>query len=126
MFDDEVEAIIIAQGKQYDKHYDVLGSREHHNVRYHIDSGLNMLVQPFSQATQGPARNATERWYYHFDDILKANSNWDIYALLDDRGERAAIWENPHSTSPIEGMVKLVKWSQRERFVQAIERTSVT
>lgn len=121
-FEEEVEAVIIAQGRRYDLQYEVPGTREPHTVRFHIDSGLNMLVQPFSQASEAPARSLAERWNYRFNDILGANPSWTIFALLDDRGERETIWGNPYVTRPLEGVVTIVRWSQRGEFITAMEQ----
>ncbi|MDA0769788.1 MAG: DUF1828 domain-containing protein [Chloroflexi bacterium] len=119
-FDDEVEATIIGQGKIYDSQFQVNGAKEPHVVKYHINSGLNMLIQPFSQVSEGPARNTAERWYYRFDDILHANPTWSIYALLDDRGNRRQVWADPRVTLPLQGLVNIIKWSDKEDFINVL------
>ena len=81
-----------------------------------------MLIQPFTQASEAPARSLAERWNYRFNDILSANPHWTIYALLDDRRERQSIWANPHVIRPLEGLVQLVKWSNNQEFLEALSR----
>lgn len=124
-FDDEVEATIIGQGKNYDSQFKVNGAKEPHVVKYHINSGLNMLVQPFSQVSEGPARNTAERWYYRFADILHADPNWSIYALLDDRGNRKQVWSDPHVILPLRDLVNIIKWSDRDEFISALSKVDL-
>ena len=125
-FEEEIEATIIAHGKRYDPQYEVPGEREPHTVRFHIDSGLNMLIQPFTQASEAPARSLAERWNYRFTDILSVNPHWTIYALLDDRRDRQSIWANPRVIRPLEGLVRLVKWSDNQEFLEALDRPSTS
>ncbi len=120
-FDEEVEATIISQGKRYDPEFVVNGKKEHHTVRFHIDSGLNLLVQPFSQASEIQARRVAERWYYYFDDILKADPAWVCVAVLDDRGNRESIWSNPYTVRPLDGIAHLVKWSEKDKLVATLD-----
>ncbi|MDP2726835.1 MAG: DUF1828 domain-containing protein [Dehalococcoidia bacterium] len=124
-FEEEVEAVVIAQGKLYDPDYQVPGSREPHVVKFHVDSGLNLLIQPLSQATEIQARRVTERWNYYFNDIKAANSDWSCVAVLDDRGDRQSIWANPHTTIPLQGVATMVRWSEKDRFVGILEGPSV-
>ena len=118
-FDEVVEAEIIAQGRAYDPVFPVQGNRDRHIVRFHIDSGSQLLAQPFSQASEQAARAITERWFYRFTDILQRDDRWNCYALLDDRGARQAVWTD-HVRRPLRDLVKLVSWSQKDEFLEAI------
>ena len=124
-FDEVVEAEIISQGRAYDSSLPIQGKRDQHIVRFHINSGRQLLVQPFSQATAQAARAVIERWFYRFTDILQVDASWNCYALLDDRGDRQAIWTD-HVRRPHADLVNLVAWSQKDEFLEVIaQRASV-
>ncbi len=112
-FDDEVESFIIHKGVQYDVGFQVAGSRETHIVKFHVNSGKNLLIQPVSAAGEGPARNWAERLYYRFADILGQNSRWRPIVVLDDRGTRSEVWSS-HARTPI--LEYSVMWSERTRL----------
>lgn len=120
-FDEEVEAAIIVQGRPYDNDYTVLGEKDRHTVRFHINGGLPVLAQPFSQTNEQAARALFERWFYRFHDILQRQSTWLCYALLDDRGERKLVW-TPHVQVPLRDVKNLhiVPWSEKQQFLEVL------
>ena len=122
-FDEEVEAQVIARGSQYDLDYQVSGRREAHVVRFHIDSGLHILAQPFSRTREGAARQFAERWSYLFTDIKEDDPKWRCFALLDDRGGRREVW-TPHALTPLRDVATLVEWSKKELFTEILTAPS--
>ncbi len=122
-FDEAIEATIIGEGKTYDPDYDVPGATKIHRVKFHINSGKNLLIQPLSQSNELQATHTAERWYYHFDDIRKANPRWSNLALLDDRGERGSVW-TPEARAPLQAVSIVIPWSERERFVEVLQTTN--
>lgn len=122
-FDEEVEAIIIGQGKNYDADYPVKGDKETHVVKFHLNSGANLVVQPLSQSNVTRAKRLTERWNYYFRDILDSNPTLTCLAILDDRGEREGVWL-PTVTVPLAGLARMIRWSQKTEFVDILERTN--
>ena len=120
-FSEEVEAAIIARGSNYDSPYQVAGKQESHTVRFHVDGDRRILAQPLSQATEPAARAVAERSYYLFDDILNQTSDWKCFALLDDRGNRKAIWTD-HALVPLRAVSTVVPWSEgKEDFLRVLE-----
>ena len=113
VFDVEVESFIIHSGATYDVGFEVQGSKEIHTVKFHVNSGKNLLIHPISAATAGPARSWAERWSYRFSDILGENSNWLPVVILDDRGQRSDAW-NSHALTPIKEFAVL--WSNRSEL----------
>ena len=113
VFDVEVESFIIHTGVTYDVGYEVQGSKEKHTVKFHVNSGKNLLIHPISSATAGPARSWAERWSYRFSDMLGQNSNWRPVLILDDRGARSDAW-NSHALTPIKEYA--VMWSDRNEL----------
>lgn len=119
-FAEEVEAAIIAQGSNYDSPYQVSGKQESHTVRFHLNSDRHILAQPLSQASEPAARAVAERSYYLFDDILNQASNWKCFALVDDRGNRKAIWTE-HALTPLRPVCTVVQWSEeKEDFLRVL------
>lgn len=118
-FEEEVEGTIISQGRRYDPDFQVHGIKETHTVKFHVDSNLNLLIQPMSQATEIQARRLAERWNYYFNDILALNPSSQPLAVLDDRGERESIWDT-HAITPLEGVATLIRWSERGKLIDLL------
>ena len=112
-FNDEVESLIISSGVTYDVDYSVAGQRQRHTVKFHVDSGRNLLVHPVSAAKQSAAYSWAERLAYRFGDIKSGSSHWRFAAVLDDRGHRAEAWLAP-TLVPIREYAIL--WSDRDRL----------
>ena len=110
-FNDEVESLIIDSGVTYDVGYRVQGQRESHTIKFHVNSGKNLLVHPLSASKEPGARSWAERLSYRFSDIQKESSQWRPIAVLDDREERAEAW-TAHALTPVKEYA--VKWSERE------------
>ncbi|GEM_PF-1105533 len=110
-FDDEVESFIILEGVTYDADYAVGGKKGLHTVRFHVNTGRDLLIQPLSAAAEPVAFSWAERWAYRFNDIREANSKWQCVAVLDDRGERAAVWTT-RALKPLEDFS--VHWRSKE------------
>ena len=117
-FDDEVESVIIRSGVAYDVGYIVPGKREQHTVRFHVNSGRNLLLHPLSPASASAARSWAERLAYRFTDILNGDDRWYPYAILDDRGAREGVWSS-HALVPLAEYA--IMWSQRDSLVSALE-----
>lgn len=117
-FDDQVESLIIRKGIPYDVGFQVRGSRERHTVKFHVNSGKNLLIQPLSAANEGPARNWAERLSYRFSDILGSDSKWSPIVVLDDRGTRSEVW-TIHARTPIREYA--VAWSERGELESILE-----
>ena len=120
VFDVEVESFIIHSGVTYDVGFEVQGSKEKHAVKFHVNSGKNLLIHPISATTVGPARSWAERWSYRFTDILGENSNWRPVLVLDDRGARSDAW-NSHALTPVQEYA--VMWSNRNQLESMLTLT---
>ncbi len=118
-FDEEVEAVIITNGVSYDSRHRIQGVRESHTIRFHVDSGRHLLIQPLTQNSEGTAYATAERWFYRFTDIVEASTIWRPLVMLDDRARREAVW-TPAARKPLEGLVTLVAWSERDRLNEAL------
>ena len=112
-FDDEVESMIIHSGVVYDVGFKVRGVRERHTVKFHVNSGKNLLIHPVSAAQQAIARSWAERLAYRFSDILMESPQWKPVAVLDDRNTRAAIWDS-NAITPVQEYV--IYWSDRSEL----------
>ena len=115
-FDNEVAAFVIRSGVTYDADYQVKGTREKHNFRFHINSDRNLLIQPLTASTESAALKLAERWAYHFQDTVQAEENWYPVAVLDDHNG-AEIW-TPHALGPIQEYAIL--WSQKDQLAQLL------
>lgn len=123
VFDVEVESLIINSGVTYDVEFEVPGTKERHTVKFHVNSGKNLLIHPISAATAGPARSWAERWSYRFNDILENNSNWRPVVVLDDRGARSDAWSS-HALTPIREYA--VMWSNRNELESILKLDDTT
>lgn len=122
-FDIEVEALLINSGHSYDTEFRVSGRLGSHSVRFHINGGHNYLIQPIAAATESTAFAWSERWAYRFSDIRQRDDQWNCFAILDDRGSRAGVWTE-RVLAPINEYK--VFWSDRDRFAEAIVRTTTS
>lgn len=111
IFDTEVESFVIQSGAVYDVDFRVAGQLEPHTYKFHINSGRNMLLQPITAATEATAHSWAERWAYRFGDTVANTAGWQPVAVLDDRGNRQAIW-TPHARAPLGNQAIL--WADRE------------
>ena len=118
-FDDEVESLIIHSGVAYDVGFEVQGNRERHTIKFHVDSGRNLLIHPLSAAQQATARSWAERLSYRFSDILKGSSQWRPVAILDDRNTRSEVWDS-HAITPVKEYA--IYWSNRFQLESKLER----
>lgn len=118
LFNDEVESLIILSGVTYDVGFQVQGQRERHTMKFHVDSGRNLLVHPLSATAVSAARSSAERLAYRFDDIRSASPQWRLVALLDDRNNRADVWTQ-HTLAPL--AESAIKWSQQESFLSLLK-----
>ena len=109
-FDDEVESFIIYSGVTYDSDYVVRGRRERHTIKFHVDSGRNLLIQPLHAAQESAARSWAERLAYRFGDILSQGLSWRPVVVLDDRNERSEVWSE-RAMTPIRDYA--IGWSDR-------------
>ena len=112
-FDDEVESLIIHSGVTYDIGFRVQGQRQQHTMKFHVDSGRNLLVHPVSAAGEASAQSWAERLAYRFADINERSEHWRLAAVLDDRGQRARVWTTS-TLAPIEEYA--IPWSEKGRL----------
>ena len=112
-FDNELESFIIHSGATYDVGFTVEGQRESHTIKFHVNSGRNLLIQPVSASAETAARNWAERLAYRFADICRRDGKWHPVAVLDDRSRRAQAW-TAHALTPVEEYA--VKWSQQNEL----------
>ena len=116
-FDDEVESLIIHSGAAYDIGYPVQGQRQRHTVKFHVDSGRDLLIHPVSAAQQSVAFSWAERLAYRFADIRAHSNRWRTAAILDDRGRRAEVWTT-RTLTPIQEYA--IHWSESSRVEELI------
>jgi hypothetical protein len=112
-FDDEVESLILHSGVTYDVGFVVTGNREQHTIKFHVNSGRNLLIQPLSAPNEAIARGQAERWAYRFSDLLGRDSDWHPVVVLDDRSSRSGAWSGPALT-PVREYT--IAWSNREEL----------
>ena len=116
-FDDEVESLIIHSGAAYDIGYPVQGQRQRHTVKFHVDSGRDLLIHPVSAAQQSVAFSWAERLAYRFADIRAHSNRWRTAAILDDRGRRAEVWTT-RTLTPIQEYA--IHWAESSRIEELI------
>jgi hypothetical protein len=119
-FDDEVEKLIITQGVNYDSDYEVQGRVEKYRIRFHIDRGRRMLVQPLSAASEAGAYQWAERWAWRFSEIKRQDSSWRLVTPLDDRGERSQYWTS-RALNPLTDSAEVILWSENSRFANLLK-----
>ena len=117
-FDNEVEAFIIQSGVVYDVDFSVMGRRESHRFKFHVNSGRNLLVQPITAATESAAHTWAERWAYRFSDTTAEASHMRPIAVLDDRGNRKNAW-SAQAQAPIKELSIL--WTDKERLLEMLQ-----
>ena len=116
-FDDELESFIIQSGATYDVGFTVGGQRESHTIKFHVNSGKNLLIQPVSASAEAAARTWAERLAYRFADIRNMDQMWHPVAVLDDRSSRAEVWTK-HALTPVEEYA--IKWSQQDELTSLL------
>ena len=112
-FADQVESLILHSGVTYDVEFVVTGNREQHTIKFHVNSGRNLLIQPLSAPNEAIARGWAERWAYRFSDLLGQDSDWRPVVVLDDRSARSAAWSGPALT-PVREYT--ITWSNRDHL----------
>ena len=117
-FDDEVESFIIQSGATYDVGYKVDGEREGHTIKFHVNSGRNLLIQPLSASAEAAARSWAERLAYRFADIRNMNQGWHPVAVLDDRSSRAEVWTT-YTRTPITEYA--IMWSEQDELKSLLQ-----
>lgn len=118
-FEDAVEAYLVGQRAVYDPDYIVQGEAQSHRVRFHVDSSRRMLIQPLSPASELAAFSWSERWAYRFDDIRRRDEAWRCFAVLDDRGNRSAVWSD-RALTPLRTKSNVVYWSDSAPLANAL------
>lgn len=118
-FDDEVEKVIISKGAVYDSDYEVQGRREKYRVRFHINAGRHLLVQPLSAASESGAYQWAERWAWRFTEISRQDPSWRFITPLDDRGERRQFWTSRVLT-PLTDSAEVILWSDNSRLADLL------
>ncbi|MGH9858083.1 MAG: DUF1828 domain-containing protein, partial [Acidobacteriota bacterium] len=114
-FDDEVESFVIVSGVIYDTDFPVLGVDNPYKIRFHVNSGRNLLIQPLSPASESNAFSWAERWAYRFTDIRGQDDKWRCVAVLDDRGQRSTVWSE-RVMRPLREYS--IVWTERNRLLE--------
>ena len=122
-FNSEVESLIIYSGVAYDVDYTVRGWRESHTIKFHVNSGRSLLIQPIAYANESSARSWSEHLAYRFGDIIRADPTWRPVVLLDDRGDRDFVWAERVFT-PIRDYA--IPWSRRHYLEQMLIADAAT
>lgn len=117
LFDDDVESLLIHSSVPYDRNFAARGERQTHTIRFHLDSGRNLLVQPIAAAQKSTAHSWAERWAYRFADLRASDDRWRFAAVLDDRGARTQIW-TADTVTPIQEHA--IRWSERDKLEELI------
>ncbi len=123
-FDDVVESFLVGNRAVYDHDFQVQGETSTHKVRFHVDSGRRMLVQPLTATTEQIAFSWGERWAYRFDDIRRRDDSWRPFAVLDDRGDRASVWTN-RTLRPLRRDATIVRWVDPAILAEALSGDNV-
>ena len=123
-FADEVEAYLVGRRAVYDNEFRVRGAVQDHVIRFHADSGKRVLIQPLSPAHEPSAFSWAERWGWRFGDIMRGDSGWRPFAVLDDRGERASIWSE-RTLVPLRQDATVVFWSDTAPLSEVLTADSV-
>ncbi len=123
-FEDAVEAYLVGQRAIYDPEYTVAGEVDTHRVRFHVDSGRQILIQPLSPANEPSAYSWAERWAFRFNDIKQRNREWRCFAVLDDRGDRRAVWSD-RALRPLRKDASPVYWSDTSLLAAALVSESL-
>ena len=116
-FADEVESLIIVSGSTYDIGFPVQGARNNYNVKFHVNSGRNMLIQPIAASTEATAMSWAERWAFRVSDIREYDTRWQFIAMLDDRSQRREIWHS-RTIAPLREYA--ITWTEREKLLQLL------
>lgn len=118
-FTDVVETFLVANRAVYDPQYEVQGVVARYTIRFHVDSGRRMLIQPLSATNEGVAYSWAERWAFRFSDIRDRDPDWNVVAVLDDRGERANVW-SPRVLPPLRSQAKVILWKESEALAEVL------
>lgn len=118
-FDDEVEAHILVAEVTYDVDFPVKGARLTHRVRFHVDHGRRLLLQPLSPTSESMAFAWAERWAFRFNDIRSYDKSWRCMAVLDDRGDRSRVW-SARVLAPLMGSTLM--WERKKELTELLQR----
>jgi hypothetical protein len=120
-FEDELERLLISQGIVYDSNYEVQGRRDKYTIRFHVDSGRKLLIQPLSVASEAGAFQGAERWSWRFSEINRQDASWKILSPLDDRGDRSQYW-SPRALNALQNNAEVILWSENQRMVDLLHQ----
>jgi hypothetical protein len=118
-FEDVVETYLVGQRAVYDSDFQVQGETSPHRIRFHVNSGRKLLIQPLSATNETIAFSWAERWAYRFDDIRRRDPAWKPFAVLDDRGDRAGVWTS-RVVLPLRRDASIVMWADPSPLAEAL------
>jgi hypothetical protein len=118
-FEDVVESYLVGNRAVYDKDFQVAGETLTHKVKFHVDSGRRILLQPLSATNEQVAFSWAERWAYRFDDIRRRDPAWNPYAVLDDRDKKSEVWTS-RTIRVLERDATVVHWVDPQLLTRAL------
>lgn len=103
-FQDIVEEHLIVNRIRYQTGHLVIGKTRQHSLKFFVNSGRNIGIEPLTARTLQSARNKAERMAFKYMDIRRGNptTHYRLLAVLDTRGRRAEVWQDPDAFRPIE------------------------
>lgn len=123
-FNDEVEKTLITNEVKYDPNFVISGSASTHRVKFRLNSGKNILMEPLSASTQQSARNKAKGLAYKWIDIRQIAPSYSFITIIDDRkGKWDKYWTDDEAKSPVTKYSdKVIQWeSEQDKFIELIK-----
>jgi len=122
-FEDEVEKVLIVNEVKYDYNYLIKGHANTHKIRFHVNSGRNILIEPLTAMNYSSARGKAIRVAYKWMDIKEINQSLKFITVIDDREKR---WENVWSDEEAWRTIsthssEVIRWeAEQEKLIQML------
>ncbi len=122
-FDDEVEKLFISNEVKYDYNYQIHGKANSHKIKFHVNSGKNLLVEPVSAATVQGARNKAKLVAFKWIDIRAVSPAMRFISVIDDREDKwNTLWSDDEAKNSIFTYSdEVIKWtSEQDKLVKIL------
>jgi hypothetical protein len=100
-FDDEVEKFFLSNEVRYDFRFPVNGKSANHNIKFHINSHKNLLIEPVTASSIGRAKNKARVIAFTWLDIAQIHDVFRFVTVVDDRNDKwEKFWTDPEASGP--------------------------
>jgi len=121
-FREKVEEYLLEQEQNYEVGRTIQGKTSAHSLAFYLNQGRNWLIEPLSATTVNSARNSFKgSVLFKWIDIKRVTDQYTRITLLDDRKQRATVWQDESLMRMIqEYSDEVIEWSRKERLIRGV------